>query len=178
VVFEYGGTLPPCVNKALHLLALDEQRLAFRPTLMNQDGRVEEVWLAGAHADIGGGYRYDGLADISLKTLMNWLNITLSRPVYDNAAKKQLPFKAEVLRLHPNPEGFLHYQQRCPLWRGLTIAPRHCHVLKQGIPCPDTPPLWHPTVPQRMAIHRDYQPSAKCEIPAKIWGQHLSPVVA
>lgn len=34
VVFEVGGRLPDCVDTALHLLALDEQRLAFRPTLM------------------------------------------------------------------------------------------------------------------------------------------------
>jgi hypothetical protein len=136
---------------------------------MNQDDRVEEVWLSGVHADIGGGYRHDGLADISLKTFMNWLNITLGRSVYSNAGKIHLPSKSEVLTLNPNPSGVLHYQRRCPLWRGLTIAPRHCHVLKQGVPCPDTPPLWHSTVWMRQRIHSDYRPLARCLLTATQW---------
>ncbi|MBU0810691.1 MAG: DUF2235 domain-containing protein, partial [Gammaproteobacteria bacterium] len=57
VVFEHGNTLPEGVHCALHLVALDEQRLAFRPTLINHDGRVLEVWLSGVHSDVGGGYR-------------------------------------------------------------------------------------------------------------------------
>lgn len=47
VLFEHGHTLPDGVHRALHLAALDEQRLAFRPTLINHDGRALEIWLAG-----------------------------------------------------------------------------------------------------------------------------------
>ncbi|SBT18940.1 hypothetical protein MGA5115_03101 [Marinomonas gallaica] len=73
VVFEYGCTLPSCVHKALHLVSLDEQRLAFRPTLINHDDRALEVWLSGVHSDIGGSYVHDGLGDIALTTLTHWL---------------------------------------------------------------------------------------------------------
>ncbi|MGO3738701.1 MAG: T6SS phospholipase effector Tle1-like catalytic domain-containing protein [Marinomonas foliarum] len=69
VVFEHGNTLPDGVHRALHLVALDEQRLAFRPTLINHDGRALEIWLAGVHSDIGGGYRKDGIGDIALRCL-------------------------------------------------------------------------------------------------------------
>ena len=54
VLFE-NGTLGEHVEKALHLVAIDEKRIMFQPTLFNKDERVEEVWFAGDHADIGGG---------------------------------------------------------------------------------------------------------------------------
>ena len=73
VVFEHGNTLPEGVHRALHLVALDEQRLAFRPTLINQDGRADEIWLSGVHSDIGGGDRKDGIGDIALRVLINWI---------------------------------------------------------------------------------------------------------
>ena len=170
VVFEYGGTLPRCVNKALHLLALDEQRLAFRPTLMNQDGRVEEVWLSGVHADVGGGYRYDGLADISLTTMMMWLEYTLGLTLYKTAVKLTWPnITAPMLKITPESNALLHYQTRAPLYGLLTLAPRHCHVLKQGVPCPDTPPLWHSSVWMRQRYHSDYRPLARCLLKATQW---------
>ena len=60
--------VPPFVGVARHALALHELRgWAFPPVLFNRcAGRdVKQVWFAGAHADVGGGYRERGLADIS-----------------------------------------------------------------------------------------------------------------
>ncbi|MFX3762211.1 hypothetical protein ACJBP1_10005, partial [Streptococcus suis] len=34
---------------------------------------VLELWFAGAHSDIGGGYYRDGLADICLRFAIEWL---------------------------------------------------------------------------------------------------------
>ena len=74
VVFE-NGTVSDVVDKALHMLSLDDRRIAFYPTLMNkQDGVVEELWFSGAHADVGGGYRYDGLSDIALSFLIDYID--------------------------------------------------------------------------------------------------------
>lgn len=56
----------PRVLCARHALALDEDRAAFRPNLMNERKGVLEVWFRGNHADIGGGYAQRGLADITL----------------------------------------------------------------------------------------------------------------
>jgi hypothetical protein len=72
VVFEHGHTLPGNVLKALHLVSLDDKRKAFQPTLMNQDGRVREIWFPGAHSDVGGGYNFDGLSDNALRYLLDW----------------------------------------------------------------------------------------------------------
>ncbi|MBJ7551503.1 T6SS phospholipase effector Tle1-like catalytic domain-containing protein [Marinomonas ostreistagni] len=178
VVFEYGGTLPSCVRNALHLVALDEQRLAFRPTLMNHDERVEEVWLAGVHSDIGGGYRYDGLADISLTVLMRWLETQLQQSVYQQQVACHEPWLTpDMLAIRHNPLGIIHYQDRLPLYRHLTLAPRHCHVLKQGVPCAVTAPRWHTSVSYRQMKLPNYQPLARCVSKPSVWQmpEHLSP---
>ena len=50
VVFE-NHTLAGCVKEALHLVALDERRISFMPTLINQgeqQERVTEIWMPGA----------------------------------------------------------------------------------------------------------------------------------
>lgn len=61
------------VKGAFHALAIDEQRVSFRPTLWHQQPgaadsgqELKQVWFTGAHADIGGGYSETALSDITL----------------------------------------------------------------------------------------------------------------
>lgn len=57
------------IQTARHALALDEKRASFLPTLWTgvDAGRdVVQMWFCGCHADVGGGYRESGLADIAL----------------------------------------------------------------------------------------------------------------
>ena len=61
------------VDNAFHALALDEARKDFQPTLWQQNpaaqanGQVlRQVWFAGAHSNVGGGYDEHGLSDITL----------------------------------------------------------------------------------------------------------------
>lgn len=69
---------------AFHALALDEHRRSFEPTFWtrtDQHGktaaptrsleRVEQRWFVGAHANVGGGYASDPLAQAPLKWLMD-----------------------------------------------------------------------------------------------------------
>jgi hypothetical protein len=70
IVFE-NGTIGKNIEKAVHLVSIDEKRLAFQPTLFNKDDRVTEVWFSGVHSDVGGGYWYDGLSDITLKFMID-----------------------------------------------------------------------------------------------------------
>ena len=72
VIFE-NYTLASNIKAALHCVALDEKRRAFEPTLINKAPHVEEIWFAGAHSDVGGGYYRDGLADICLRYAIEWL---------------------------------------------------------------------------------------------------------
>jgi uncharacterized protein (DUF2235 family) len=59
--------LSKVVRNAFHALAIDEHRRAFRPALWSEKPvpgqRVEQVWFAGAHSNVGGGYPDAGLAD-------------------------------------------------------------------------------------------------------------------
>lgn len=59
------------VDYAFHALAIDEHRGPFAPSLWEKherdgelpDDRVQQVWFAGAHTNIGGGYADPGLCD-------------------------------------------------------------------------------------------------------------------
>ena len=78
---QYGfldTTLSDCVKRAYHAVSIDERRSSFQPTLWtNKDGsyrdndaRCEQVWFAGVHCDVGGGYADGQLADIPLGWMM------------------------------------------------------------------------------------------------------------
>lgn len=69
---------------AYHALAIDEHRQAFAPTLWTKStpkqgqtfpfrslDQVEQRWFVGAHANVGGGYENDLLAQIPLNWMMN-----------------------------------------------------------------------------------------------------------
>jgi hypothetical protein len=68
-------SVPESVQQAYHMVALDEQRDSFEPTLMDPDPnrpeRIVEVWFAGDHANIGGGWATDRLSDITLDFLLS-----------------------------------------------------------------------------------------------------------
>src|SRR5262245_40584340 len=59
---------PPNVARVAHALALDEQRADFEPTYWTggDPKNVEEVWFAGAHSNVGGGYDDAWLSNIAL----------------------------------------------------------------------------------------------------------------
>ena len=61
------------VEGAFHALAIDEQRRPFAPTLWHQQSgdaengqELRQVWFAGVHCDVGGGYQETSLSDIAL----------------------------------------------------------------------------------------------------------------
>lgn len=60
---------PGNVTNVCHALALDEQREQFCPDLFpsqNVGQSVKEVWFAGAHSNVGGGYSDQNLSNIAL----------------------------------------------------------------------------------------------------------------
>lgn len=63
------------VKFAFHALAIDEHRKPFLPTLWttapDPAQTVRQVWFAGAHSDVGGGYQEHGLSDIVLDWMMD-----------------------------------------------------------------------------------------------------------
>jgi uncharacterized protein (DUF2235 family) len=67
------------VDRARHALAIDEERTAFAPELWeepdpplpsNKQETLSQVWFSGVHANVGGGYPDDSLANVSLSWMM------------------------------------------------------------------------------------------------------------
>jgi uncharacterized protein (DUF2235 family) len=59
------------VDHAFQALAIDEERGPFEPTVWKQQAnaggqRLQQVWFAGVHGDVGGGYRDPALSEIPL----------------------------------------------------------------------------------------------------------------
>jgi uncharacterized protein (DUF2235 family) len=70
--YHLARSLPLNVRHGRHALAIHELRTRFEPLLWDAPFRgqeVSQVWFAGAHADVGGGYPDTRLSDIAL----NWL---------------------------------------------------------------------------------------------------------
>jgi uncharacterized protein (DUF2235 family) len=77
-------TLDARVIRACHALSLDDERTTFHPVLWNEKNetpqtatprftsgeRISQVWFAGVHANVGGGYPDDSLAQIPLYWIM------------------------------------------------------------------------------------------------------------
>jgi len=73
--------LSPLVQRAAQALAIDEPRESFAPLLWEEDAqdraRIQQVWFAGAHSNIGGGYPKQGMSLVAL----DWLLSEAERPL-------------------------------------------------------------------------------------------------
>ena len=70
----YDTELSGTIEYAYHALAIDEHRAPFVPTLWvekpKQGQTVEQVWFAGVHSDVGGGYPEPQLSDVALEWML------------------------------------------------------------------------------------------------------------
>lgn len=69
-------SLNPAIPFGYHAISLDERRGRFPVTLWDERAvpahqTVEQVWFAGCHSDVGGGYRERGLSDIAAGWMMD-----------------------------------------------------------------------------------------------------------
>lgn len=64
------------VRWARHAIAIDDERRTFHPELWNETeeskrtGRISQVWFAGVHSNVGGGYPKQGLSLVPLVWMM------------------------------------------------------------------------------------------------------------
>ena len=99
------------VTRACQVLALDEERTTFHPELWNEgdvpagkfdpdrerfikDEQISQVWFAGAHSNVGGGYPDDALAYIPLVWMIT------------EARRCGLKFKSETGQPPADPDTF------------------------------------------------------------------------
>lgn len=122
------GSLPgrhkfhdPVLNRQVaygrQALAIDENREVFAPELWDETqappGQIRQLWFAGVHTDIGGGYGLQmGLSDLTL----SWM--------IDEARATAHPLKVEpglLAELRPDPQGLQHDERATswlPWWEG------------------------------------------------------------
>jgi uncharacterized protein (DUF2235 family) len=101
-----NSVLNPSVAHARQALSLDEQRSHFRPSLWDHTPGQDicQVWFAGVHSDVGGGYAAAGLSHVAL----HWL----AKQAYDEGL---LIDRAGLATYHPDPEGRMH-NSLLPIW--------------------------------------------------------------
>jgi hypothetical protein len=65
------------VKRACHALALDDERHSFHPLVWDETEepdatprRIEQVWFAGAHSNVGGGYPKQGVSLVALEWMI------------------------------------------------------------------------------------------------------------
>jgi uncharacterized protein (DUF2235 family) len=157
------------VTKACHALSIDDSRKTFHPLLWDEtnelqsseashtdDERLTQVWFAGVHSNVGGGYPDDGLSFLSLRWMMH------------EARKRGLILNGSALKeadANAAPFGRL-YHSRAGLGAYYRYEPRRLNQLidRQGaqILCPKI----HESVIWRMAL--DAGSYAPLSLPTKL----------
>lgn len=81
------------VDCAYQALSVDDDRSSFTPLLWTDAERIHQVWFAGAHSNVGGGYPKQGMSLVALKWMIS------------AAAKEGLRFNSvdrQFYAQHPN----------------------------------------------------------------------------
>ncbi len=149
-------SLPPNVLTARQALSLDDERRTFSPIPWNEaeerwlreqyapwldPDRLFQVWFAGTHANVGGGYPDDSLSYVPLRWMIG------------EAALKKLKFQSSTLTIYTaiaSPTGRL-YDSRAGLGAFYRYQPRDV----QDLMGPTIRPLVHYEVITRMAQGND-----------------------
>ena len=129
--------MPDCVRSGFHAIAIDDERMAFDPTLWNESLKkdsqyIEQVWFAGMHANVGGGYPKDALAKVALQWMIARLksipehhpDIAQEDVLQFNPMAENLEYEANVhSKMHDSRAGLAAFYRYHP--RDLMAITRH-----------------------------------------------------
>ena len=118
----HDTTLGKSVKHARHAVALDEKRASFAPTLWTRQSSetFKQLWFAGVHSDVGGGYLEAGLSDGTLEWMMT------------EAKACGLKIRRGALeQLDPDPLGVVH-DSCCGVFKVLKTQPRSVPQIGDG----------------------------------------------
>ncbi|KTD97591.1 phospholipase effector Tle1 domain-containing protein [Pseudoalteromonas sp. H71] len=174
VIFE-NHTIAHNITAALHCVALDEKRRAFEPTLMNHQNNITELWFAGAHSDIGGGYYRDGLADICLRYALEWLieqplaiSLLTSHEInYETLLPTSNLIAQDDVTVIPDPLALSHQQNYFWFNSLFKLVDRECIVLVDN-EVSTIEPLIHHSVATRINKLTSYRPESLKKLTYKI----------
>ncbi|KAL8901931.1 MAG: hypothetical protein Q9207_004954 [Kuettlingeria erythrocarpa] len=101
-----------------HAVAINERRIKFKPALFHQDGhqldskQLKEVWFAGAHGDIGGGWPLEEGQTRTLSTLpLKWM-LDEIRDLQETDGRIQFePHQKSFVerKVHPSDDDLNHF---------------------------------------------------------------------
>jgi uncharacterized protein (DUF2235 family) len=159
--------LSPKVDRACHALSLDDERTTFHPLLWDEaaeaelvkrkevsPGRITQVWFAGVHSNVGGGYPEDRLSLVPLEWIMSEAKangLPLDEARIQTVAAECSPYA----RLYDSRAGFAAYYHYDP--RRIPIYADH----------PEIRPMVHGSVVMRMAHGSDQY--APIILPHEFW---------
>ncbi|AOY89144.1 hypothetical protein BKP64_13750 [Marinobacter salinus] len=141
----YDTKLGSNVRIARHALAIDERREDFEPTLwLPRKGlNLKQVWFAGSHSDIGGGYPADDNGLLASDIALEWM--------VSEAVAAGLDIEPHLpAAINPSPKARLHNSRR--------------HIFRFSTPLvrplkpKDTETSIHPSVDDRWRLDPDYRP--------------------
>ncbi len=156
--------LGDCVDVALHAVALDEKRSAFSPTLwvsesgkpLSDHQKVEQVWFAGAHSNVGGSYSDSTLSDIAFDWMVKRVtactglalhNPDAGSPALRNAAARSIdsrsalyfvsrrfPYQRIINRCIPGGSGLGEWFRRSfPKYDRRNIPPKNLKTVNEAL---------------------------------------------
>lgn len=133
----HDSQLSSNVISGYHAMSIDERRKFFPVLKWDNDVRAHQVWFAGVHSDVGGGYADADLSDTALRWMI------------DRAMEHDLKFKKQYVEQNvvPNAIASIHNS-----YEGKWIA-----LGSEQRTIPDTD-LVHPSVKDRIDANIGYQP--------------------
>jgi uncharacterized protein (DUF2235 family) len=119
------------IRFAYHALAIDERRNNFAPTLWTRPTKpagpkgalkqtFEQVWFAGAHSNVGGGYPDCGLSDIAFL----WMAAKAAAASREEDKKRPLAFDEQYLKQKIDQSLGLLVDSRKGVWKALPAYER------------------------------------------------------
>jgi Uncharacterized alpha/beta hydrolase domain (DUF2235) len=108
------------ILRARHALALDDERDTFHPLLWDEIdkkepwNRLQQVWFAGMHADVGGGYPDDALSFPPLEWMMKEASAGDGLKYLDHAYERFAPPPSQSAVLHDSRQGLSGYYRYQP----------------------------------------------------------------
>lgn len=161
--------LSPRVERACHALSLDDERTTFHPILWDevkeaemiangevQAGRLTQVWFAGVHSNVGGGYPEDQLSLVSLEWMMARA-IENGLVLEPQAVAQVSAAKSAYARMYDSRAGFGAYYH---------YGPRELPVCKDAHGTPILP-IIDGSVVLRMAYGSDHY--SPISLPHQFW---------
>lgn len=156
----HNADLSDKVAHARQALAIDENRDIFGPVLWSEpstlraSGRIRQLWFAGCHSDIGGGFAETGLSDVALEWMVD--EAIAVKPfglLVEQSRMAELVVHADPLGVQHDPRRGLGVVwakgvRRLSDWDQFAVGPVKARFLEPEVPTEDGMSPYDPEGPR------------------------------